>query len=141
MRPSLAGGWHGRAREVVRRLIAAGIIITAACGRDDAVPGAAGAPAAGAGSPSATGAGDTTTVPDDGMWPMPARNYASTRYSGLTEITTANVANLRLAWTFSTGVLRGHEAAPLVVGSTMYLVTPYPNILYAIDLTPPAGRL
>jgi PQQ-dependent dehydrogenase (methanol/ethanol family) len=72
---------------------------------------------------------------------MPAKNYASTRFSGLTEITTANVRNLRQAWTFSTGVLRGHEAAPLVVGSTMYVVTPFPNILYAIDLTPPGGRL
>ena len=72
---------------------------------------------------------------------MAARDYASTRFSGLTEITTANVRNLELAWSFSTGVLRGHEAAPLVVGSTMYVVTPFPNILYALDLTAPAGRL
>ena len=83
----------------------------------------------------------TGAMADDGQWVMPAKNHASTRFSGLTEITTANVRNLRQAWSFSTGVLRGHEAAPLVVGSTMYVVTPYPNILYAIDLTPPAGRL
>ena len=44
------------------------------------------------------------------------------------------MAGLKLAWTFSTGVDRGHEAAPLVVGSTMYVVTPYPNTLYALDL-------
>jgi lanthanide-dependent methanol dehydrogenase len=44
-------------------------------------------------------------------------------------------------WSFSTGVLHGHEAAPLVVGDTMYVVTPFPNILYALDLNPPAGRL
>ncbi|HEX4933966.1 MAG TPA: hypothetical protein VFV33_12345, partial [Gemmatimonadaceae bacterium] len=83
----------------------------------------------------------TGAMADDGQWVMPAKNHASTRFSGLTEITTANVRNLRQAWSFSTGVLRGHEAAPLVVGSTMYVVTPFPNILYAIDLTPPAGRL
>src|SRR4051794_25443359 len=52
---------------------------------------------------------------EDGQWLMPAKDYANTRYSGLTEITPANVANLKLAWSFSTGVLRGQEAAPLVV--------------------------
>ena len=44
------------------------------------------------------------------------------------------VNNLRLAWTYSTGFTRGHEAAPLVVGDTMYFVTPFPNVLYAFDL-------
>src|SRR5205814_3743115 len=55
--------------------------------------------------------------------------------SGLAEITTANVARLRPAWTFATGVQRGQEAAPIVVGATMYVVTPYPNVLFALDLT------
>src|SRR5439155_12125641 len=55
------------------------------------------------------------------------------------EITTANVRSLKTAWTFSTGVLRGQEAAPLVVGGTMFVVTPYPNILYALDLTQPGS--
>ena len=76
---------------------------------------------------------------DDGQWVRPARDYASTRYSGLTQITTDNVKTLRLAWTFSTGVNRGQEAAPLVVGSTMYVVTPYPNFLYALDLSQPGA--
>src|SRR5437870_5498608 len=58
--------------------------------------------------------------PDDGQWVMPARDYASTRYSGLDQITTDNVARLQVAWTFSTGVNRGQEAAPVVVGTTMY---------------------
>jgi alcohol dehydrogenase (cytochrome c) len=66
---------------------------------------------------------------DDNQWAMSAKNYASTRYSGLDQINTENVKNVKLAWTFSTGVLRGHEAAPLVVNNTMYIVTPYPNIL------------
>jgi lanthanide-dependent methanol dehydrogenase len=73
---------------------------------------------------------------EDGQWLMPAKNYASTRFSGLEQINTDNVKSLKVAWTFSTGVNRGHEAAPLVVGSTMYVVTPYPNILYALDLSP-----
>src|ERR1044071_7735286 len=79
--------------------------------------------------------GQIQNQPDDGQWPMAAKNYASTRFSTLTEITTINVKNLKPAWTFSTGMTRGHEAAPLVVGNTMYLVTPWPNLLYALDLT------
>jgi PQQ-dependent dehydrogenase (methanol/ethanol family) len=76
---------------------------------------------------------------DDGQWVMPAKNYASTRYSGLQQINSGNIGNLKVAWTFSTGVLNGHEAAPLVVGGTMYVVTPFPNILYALDLTQPGA--
>lgn len=75
------------------------------------------------------------TGEEDGQWMMPAKNFASTRFSGLDEITTENVSQLRVAWTFSTGVLRGHEAAPLVVASKMYLVTPFPNHLIALDLS------
>ncbi len=71
---------------------------------------------------------------DDGQWVMAAKNYANTRFSGLDQINVDNVKQLRVAWTFSTGVLNGHEAAPLVVKDTMYLVTPWPNILYALDL-------
>jgi PQQ-dependent dehydrogenase (methanol/ethanol family) len=78
---------------------------------------------------------------DDGQWRMPARDYASTRYSGLNQITSQNVGRLQLAWTFSTGLTRGHEAAPLVVDSTMYVVTPFPNYLYALDLTKPGAPL
>ena len=72
---------------------------------------------------------------EDGQWPMPAKNYASTRYSALADINTSNAKDLKIAWTFSTGVNRGHEAAPIVVNNTMYIVTPYPNILFALDLT------
>src|SRR6476619_7330071 len=85
-----------------------------------------------------TGAQQNTDA-EDGQWVMPAKNFASTRYSGLDQITTENVANLKLAWTFSTGVLRGHEAAPIVANNTMYVVTPYPNIVYALDLTQPGA--
>jgi PQQ-dependent dehydrogenase (methanol/ethanol family) len=71
---------------------------------------------------------------EDGQWTMPAKNVQGTRYSGLDQITPANAKDLKVAWTFSTGVNRGHEAAPIVVGDTMYVVTPFPNILYALDL-------
>jgi len=70
---------------------------------------------------------------------MPAKNYASTRFSTLDQINADNVARLHLAWTFSTGLTRGHEAAPLVVNNTMYIVTPWPNLLYALDLTQPGA--
>jgi PQQ-dependent dehydrogenase (methanol/ethanol family) len=72
---------------------------------------------------------------DDGQWTMPAKDYASTRFSALDQINRANVSRLKLAFTFSTGVVKGHEAAPLVVGSTMYIVTPFPNYVYALDLS------
>ena len=71
---------------------------------------------------------------EDGQWPMAAKNYGNTRFSGLDQINASNVAGLKVAWTFSTGVNKGQEAAPIVVGDTMYVVTPFPNILYALDL-------
>jgi lanthanide-dependent methanol dehydrogenase len=88
----------------------------------------------------ASGAGSIEgklTVPaaaEDGQWLMAAKDYANTRYSALDQINTGNVANLKEAWSFSTGATNGHEAAPLVVGDTMYVVTPFPNMLYALDL-------
>src|SRR6478609_3865838 len=67
-------------------------------------------------------------------WVMPAGDYANTRYSKLAQINKANVGKLQVAWTFSTGVLRGHEGSPLVVDGTMYLHSPFPNKVFAIDL-------
>jgi lanthanide-dependent methanol dehydrogenase len=76
-------------------------------------------------------------LPETGDWTQPAKDYANTRYSGLDSINASNVSRLALVSTFSTSVLRGHEAAPLVVNNTLYVVTPFPDILYAIDLTKP----
>jgi PQQ-dependent dehydrogenase (methanol/ethanol family) len=67
-------------------------------------------------------------------WVMPTGDYANTRYSKLDKITAANVNKLQVAWTFSTGVLRGHEGAPLVIGNMMYVHGPFPNPVYALDL-------
>ena len=78
---------------------------------------------------------------DDGRWTMPAKNYAATRYTELDQINAGNAKDLQVAFTFSTGVDRGHEAAPIVDGQTMYIVTPYPNYVYALDLTKPGAPL
>jgi PQQ-dependent dehydrogenase (methanol/ethanol family) len=77
----------------------------------------------------------------EGEWPMAGADYANTRFSPLDQITRDNAKGLKLAFSFSTGALRGHEAAPLVVNGTMYVVTPYPNYLYALDLTKPGANL
>ena len=64
-------------------------------------------------------------------WVMPTRNeqlallYAEPDHR-------RQCRQLQVAWTFSTGVLRGHEGAPLVIGDMMYLATPFPNIVYAL---------
>src|SRR3954471_16158257 len=87
-------------------------------------------PAAPNGARPAAGA----SAAEDGQWTMPSKDYASTRYSGLNQINVANVAHLKLAFSFDTNNRRGQEAAPIVVGSTMYVITPYPNYVWALDL-------
>ena len=69
-----------------------------------------------------------------GDWTMAAGDHQNTRFSPLNQIDAGNAGRLRLAWSFETGLTRGHEAAPLVVGGTMYIVTPFPNKLIALDL-------
>ncbi|MGQ0566703.1 MAG: methanol/ethanol family PQQ-dependent dehydrogenase [Gemmobacter sp.] len=81
-------------------------------------------------------ANDTVTaaVADTKQWAMQLGNYAGTRFSELSQINKDNVGDLQVAWTFSTGVLRGHEGSPLVIGDIMYVHTPFPNMVYALDL-------
>ncbi|AMG30917.1 PQQ-dependent dehydrogenase, methanol/ethanol family [Grimontia hollisae] len=71
---------------------------------------------------------------DPNQWVMWGGDYSGTRYSPLKQINAKNVKDLQVAWTFSTGVLRGHEGGPLVLGDTMYIHTPFPNKVFAIDL-------
>ncbi len=71
---------------------------------------------------------------DPKQWVMQLGDYAGTRYSELAQINKDNVGDLQVAWTFSTGVLRGHEGSPLVIGDVMYVHTPFPNNVYALDL-------
>ena len=75
-----------------------------------------------------------TMQQNENNWVMPAGDYANQRYSELTQINKDNVKNLNMAWSFSTGVLRGHEGNALVIDGTMYVHTPFPNIVYALDL-------
>ena len=99
-------------------------------------------------SPSVAPTGDQPAAPGfaastagDGQWPMPGRDTALTRYSALDQITAQNVKDLKVAFTFSLGVNRGQEAPPLVVGDTLYVVSAYPNTLYALDLSKPGAPL
>src|SRR5246127_5483896 len=68
-------------------------------------------------------------------WVMPTGDYANTRYSKLNQINASNVGKMQAAWTFSTGVLRGHEGGPLIIGNMMYVHAPFPNNVYALDLS------
>ena len=124
---------HGMRRQsfmLVR--ISALALLAAACSQKNEPPEAEAkvhAPATAAGTAFPQPGAD-----NPGEWTSAGRDYAGTRYSPLDQITATNVANLKVAWTFSTGVLNGHEGQPLVVGNTMYVTTPWPNITYALDL-------
>src|SRR5918911_2760814 len=74
-----------------------------------------------------------------GEWVMPGRDFANTRFSPLDQINTENVHRLKEEFHFDTGVEDGHEGAPLVVNNTMYVVSPFPNTVFALDLNRP-GR-
>jgi PQQ-dependent dehydrogenase (methanol/ethanol family) len=78
---------------------------------------------------------------NSGQWLIPAGDAANTRFSPLQDISASNVRQLKLAFTFSTGTLRGHEAAPIVTRDTMYIVTPYPNTLFALALDQPGAPM
>ncbi|MGI8547167.1 MAG: methanol/ethanol family PQQ-dependent dehydrogenase [Gemmatimonadaceae bacterium] len=86
-------------------------------------------------APAPAGDERANPEPETGEWLTPAKDYSNTRYSGLNEINSTNVGRLSVKATFSLSVLRGQESSPLVVNNTMYVLTPYPNILYALDLT------
>jgi len=73
-------------------------------------------------------------IDDPNNWAIWGGDYAGTRYSSLNQINRRNVGGLQVAWTFSTGVLRGHEGGPLVVGDTLYIHTPFPNKVFSINL-------
>src|SRR4029078_12647351 len=84
------------------------------------------------------GAPPTTKVVAElanGSWPLPAGDYGNLRYSPPSTINTSTVQDLRGINTLSTGIPNGHEGQPLVIDNTMYVVTPFPNNLIAVDLT------
>jgi PQQ-dependent dehydrogenase (methanol/ethanol family) len=122
-----------RLMTILRRTGMAVVILAAACGM----------------AQKEQGNGTTTDVPGsqpnvkiiapvaNGQWTMPAGDYGNLRYSPLSQINTSNVANLHVVANMADGIPHGHEGGPLVVGSTLYMVTPYPNNLIAFDLGKP----
>lgn len=96
-------------------------------------------------APASTGGGihpySAPLEADDGQWVRATKDYANTRYSTLDQINTGNVASLKVAWSFDTGTKHGLEAAPIVANDTMYIATPWPNRIFALDLTKPGAPL
>lgn len=84
--------------------------------------------------PAVANDGLTQIIKDPKQWGIQTGDYANTRYSKLDQINAGNVGKLQVAWSFSTGVLRGHEGGPLVIGDVMYVHTPFPNNVFALDL-------
>src|SRR3974377_1465288 len=72
------------------------------------------------------------TNPEPGNWMLYRRTYDGQGYSPLDKINTANVKNVVPVWTFSTGVLEGHEAPPIVNNGIMFVATPM-NQVIALD--------
>jgi lanthanide-dependent methanol dehydrogenase len=111
--------------------------LSSACNKQPSQSTAPSAPRANAGARAVPAA--AASPADDGNWTMPGKDYASTRFSALNEITPTNVGKLQVASTFSTGTTEGFEAPPLVVNNPMYIVTPWPNNVFALDLTKPGA--
>ena len=65
---------------------------------------------------------------------MPSLTYNGWNYSALDQIYVKTVKALSVAWTARFEVFDSHESSPLVVGDTMYILTPKPNFVYALDL-------
>lgn len=74
---------------------------------------------------------------DEANWVMQGKNYSADHYSTSKQINKKNVSKLSPSWTFSTGVLNGHEGAPLVIGDMMFIHSPFPNNTFAINLKDP----
>jgi len=129
-----------RAESTMRALAMCAValaVITSGCGRTNAADREVEATPP---SPSlVTERGGAGTAADSGDWIRPGKDEAGTRFSSLDQITRSSIRQLGPKVVFSTGYLRGHEAPPLVVDGTMFIVTPFPNVLYALDLTRPGA--
>jgi len=65
-------------------------------------------------------------------WPTIGLDYAETRFSKLNQITTDNVKNLGLMWSYNLESVRGVEATPLVVDGIMYVTASW-SVVHAVD--------
>ena len=70
--------------------------------------------------------------PEPGDWLMARRNYQAWSYSPLTEITRANVKDLKLAWSWSMNEQGSNQPMPLVHNGIMYLTNTL-NMVQALD--------
>jgi PQQ-dependent dehydrogenase (methanol/ethanol family) len=120
----------------MRAAAASLLLLASACARDSPAPPRH---VLDSGSPAPVTDVRLISALPDGEWHLPAGDYANTRFSPLDSINTSNVARLKVVTTMSTGIPRGHEGQPLVVGGTLYVVSPFPNLLYAYDLTQPGA--
>ena len=118
--------------------LAAAAVLVAACRAGDSERNPNDRPASST-SPASGTPGEVPAELSSGEWIRAAGDFANSRFSALDQITRESVRQLGVKLTFSTGVNAGHEAAPLVVNNTMYVVTPWPNIVYALDLTQPGA--
>lgn len=75
------------------------------------------------------------------QWTTQGGDPQGTRYSTLTDITPANAGTLVEEFNFPTNAKGSHQGGPLVIGSVMYVVTPFPDNLIAMDLTHPGTTL
>jgi lanthanide-dependent methanol dehydrogenase len=125
-------------RRASARWLAALLLTCGGCTSHDVPPPATSGNAAPAITHALASAPGEIAAPDESAdWVRAAKDFASTRFSTLDQISTTNVQQLSVRATFSTGINAGHEAAPIVVNNTMYVVTPWPNVVYALDLTQP----
>jgi alcohol dehydrogenase (cytochrome c) len=86
--------------------------------------------AAGLGAARADDPADDTA----NSWPQHGGGYDNTRFSPLKNINTTNVGKLKLAYSLQLGSLRSNEAAPIVIGDTMYVSTSWgPKFVYALN--------
>ena len=69
---------------------------------------------------------------EPGNWLTYGGNYSAQRYSTLTEITPANVANLKSLWVYQQAETLKWEVTPLVVDGVMY-ISERPTIVTALD--------
>lgn len=63
-----------------------------------------------------------------GDWPMFGHDHSNRNFSDLSTIDRANVARLRPAWMFQTGVTGYFQAQPVMVDGTLYLSTTQNNV-------------
>ncbi|HUQ13643.1 MAG TPA: PQQ-dependent dehydrogenase, methanol/ethanol family, partial [Novosphingobium sp.] len=66
---------------------------------------------------------------EGGEWLSYGRDYAEQRFSPLTQITEANVADLGLAWFADLDTARGQEATPLMADGKLYITTAWSKVM------------